>query len=304
MSRARAAGLSLALALLGAPAARGQEGPAPPPAAPPGPTIGLLGEVLRRAQEGGAIERLAGERWFRLQGKQGGDALLLVRVIPSAEPPRVVVDTVLTTLGQDPPADMNTQVLLGPDGRMQAFRSALRLAGRGESRAEGRVQQGELQLVVEQPGQDRREERKPWEADAVPGQALMFLVPALWEFIPQDELQLVQFDESAGKLAPWLLQRAQRPGRPGAAAGDRPPGAPGRAGAGAVRGPGRPAGQDRGGPPGAGHAARGRGRRGPAPPGRRARAPGGRRRGRPRLRPGPGAAPARPALNRQRRPWR
>lgn len=209
MSRARAAGLSLALALLGAPAARGQEGPAPPPAAPPGPTIGLLGEVLRRAQEGGAIERLAGERWFRLQGKQGGDALLLVRVIPSAEPPRVVVDTVLTTLGQDPPADMNTQVLLGPDGRMQAFRSALRLAGRGESRAEGRVQQGELQLVVEQPGQDRREERKPWEADAVPGQALMFLVPALWEFIPQDELQLVQFDESAGKLAPWLLQRAR-----------------------------------------------------------------------------------------------
>jgi hypothetical protein len=178
--------------------------------APPGPPpIGLLGEVLRRAQDAGAIGRLAGERWFRLQSKRGGDALILVRVVPSADPPRVVLDTVLTTLGQDPPADMNTQVLLGPDGRMQAFRSALRLAGRGESRAEGRIAGQRLVLTVEEPGQERREEQKAWDVEAIPGQALMFLVPALQEFLPRDELTVVQFDESAGKLAPWVLVRAK-----------------------------------------------------------------------------------------------
>lgn len=201
--------LPLLVAALAAPLAAQERPPAPAPAPAPTSAIGLLGEVLRRAQEEGAIGRLAGERWFRLQGKQGGDALLLVRVVPSTDPPRVVLDTVLTTLGQDPHADMNTQVLLGPDGRMQAFRSALRLSGRGESRAEGRVVGPSLNLVVDEPGQERREDQKPWSPDAIPGQALMFVLPCLYEFLPADRSEVLQFDESVCRVAPRRLLRAQ-----------------------------------------------------------------------------------------------
>lgn len=186
----------------------------PPPERKP---LGFLGELLLRARDAGTLGRVEGERWYRIEGEGGaGASLVVVRVRPSDDPPVLVLETVLTTLGQDPAADMHTQVLIAPDGRMHSFRSALRMAGRGEARAQGTVDGQVLRLILEEPGRELRSEERPWDPEAVPGQALMFLVPVLHDQLEADETKLVQFDETSAKLAPRLLRRARSaPGAPG-----------------------------------------------------------------------------------------
>lgn len=181
----------------------------PPPAPAERPPVGFLGQLFLRARDAGSISRLDGERWFRLQSKQGGDAVIMVRVQTTEEPPRLVLETTLTTLGQPVRNEMHTQVLMGADGRIQAFRSALRTGGAAESRAQGRVEGAALRLEVQEPGRPPREDQKPWNPEAVPGLALMFVVPALWDALPGDATEVVQFDESAARLAHRVVLRAR-----------------------------------------------------------------------------------------------
>ena len=192
------------LLLLGAPLAA-QEKPAEPAERP---ALGFLGQLLLRSRDAGSLDRLEGERWFRLQSKQGGDAVIMVRVQTTADPPRLVLETTLTTLAQPVRNEMHTQVLMGADGRIQAFRSALRTGGAAESRAQGRVTGAALELEVQEPGRPPRAEQKPWNPEAVPGLALMFVVPALWDALPGDATEVVQFDESAARLAHRVVLRA------------------------------------------------------------------------------------------------
>lgn len=183
---------------------------APPEKKPPEQKpLGLLGELFLRAGNQGALDRLDGERWFRLQSDVGGDAVVVVRIRPADDPPVLVIETVLSTLGQDPAADMHTQVLLAPDGRMHGFRSALRVGGRGESRAEGKVDGRTLKLEVTEAGKEPKRSEREWDPEAIPEQALTFVVPLLHDQLAADETKLVVFEETSAKLAPRVLRRAR-----------------------------------------------------------------------------------------------